>query len=59
MEDSVLGLKSVSKSENNDYKIIDLTVVYLANLINVIMSFLFVARISGLSQWRIFLELRL
>jgi hypothetical protein len=59
VEDSVLGLKSVSKSENNDYKIIDLTVVYLANLINVIMSFLFVARISGLSQWRIFLELRL
>ncbi len=55
MEDSVLGLKSVSKSENNDYKIIDLTVVYLANLINVIMSFLFVARISGLSQVEDFL----
>ena len=46
---SVLGLKSVSKFESN-HKRIDLIVVYLANLINVIMAFLFVARISALSQ---------
>jgi small-conductance mechanosensitive channel len=46
---SVLGLKLVSKFES-DYRRIDLIVVYLANLINVIMVFLFVARISALSQ---------
>jgi small-conductance mechanosensitive channel len=46
---SVLGLKSVSRFES-DYRRIDLIVVYLANLINVMMGFLFVARISGLSQ---------
>jgi len=34
----------------SDYKKIDLIVVYLANLINIIMAFLFVARISALSQ---------
>lgn len=39
----------MSKFES-DYKRIDLIVVYLANLINVIMGFLFVARISALSQ---------
>ena len=44
-----MGLKPVPKVES-DYKRIDLIVVYLANLINVIMSFLFVARISALSQ---------
>ena len=44
-----LGLNLLSKFES-DYKRIDLIVVYLANLINVIMSFLFVARISALSQ---------
>jgi small-conductance mechanosensitive channel len=46
---SVLGLKLVSRFES-DFKKIDLIVVYLANLINVIMSFLFVARLSALSQ---------
>jgi len=44
-----LGLKLVSKFES-DFQKIDLIVVYLANLINVIMSLLFVARISALSQ---------
>ena len=44
-----MGLKSVSKFESN-HKRIDLIVVYLANLINVIMAFFFVARISALSQ---------
>jgi len=39
----------VSKFES-DFQKIDLIVVYLANLINVIMSLLFVARISALSQ---------
>jgi small-conductance mechanosensitive channel len=48
-QDSVSGLNLVSKFES-DYKRIDLIVVYLANLINVIMVFLFVARISALSQ---------
>lgn len=38
----------MSKFESS-YKRIDLIVVYLANLINVIMGFLFVARISALS----------
>ena len=33
-----------------DYKEIDLIVVYMANLINVIMAILFVARISGLPR---------
>lgn len=42
-------MKSVSKFES-DFKRIDLIVVCLANLINVIMSFLFIARISALSQ---------
>jgi small-conductance mechanosensitive channel len=46
---SVSGLKPVFRSES-DYRKIDLIVVYLANLINVIMSFLFVAQISALSQ---------
>jgi hypothetical protein len=46
---SVSGLKPVSKFES-DYRKTDLTVVCLANLINVIMGFLFVARISALSQ---------
>lgn len=31
-----------------DYRKIDLIVVYIANVINIIMSFLFMARISGL-----------
>ena len=39
----------MSKFES-DFQKIDLIVVYLANLINVIMSLLFVARISALSQ---------
>jgi len=43
------GLKLASKLES-DYRKTDLTVVYLANLINVIMSFLFVARISALPK---------
>ena len=38
-----------ARSES-EYKKIDLIVVYLANVINVIMSLLFVARISALSQ---------
>ena len=33
-----------------DYEKIDLIVVYMANLINVIMAILFIARISGLPQ---------
>ena len=33
-----------------DYKEIDLIVVYMANLINVVMAILFVARISGLPR---------
>ena len=44
-----MGLKLVSKFES-DSKRVDLIVVYLANLINVIMGFLFVARIFALSQ---------
>jgi len=44
-----LGLKLVSKFQS-DFKRIDLIVVCLANLINVIMFFLFIARISALSQ---------
>ena len=43
------GLKLVSNF-GSDYRRIDLIVVYLANLINVIMFFLFAARISALSQ---------
>jgi hypothetical protein len=39
----------------SDYRKIDLIVVYLSNIINVIMSFLFVARIYGLSQVEAFL----
>jgi LPXTG-motif cell wall-anchored protein len=46
---AVFGLKLASKLES-DYRKTDLIVVYLANLINVIMSFLFVARISALPQ---------
>jgi hypothetical protein len=42
-----LGLESKLRT---DYKRIDLIVVYMANLINVIMAILFVARISGLPQ---------
>jgi len=42
-----LGLESELQT---DYKRIDLIVVYMANLINVVMVFLFVARISGLPQ---------
>lgn len=42
-----LGLESKLRT---DYKRIDLIVVYVANLINVIMVFLFVARISGSPQ---------
>lgn len=42
-------MKQVSKLES-DYRKTDLTVACLANLINVIMSFLFVARISTLSH---------
>jgi hypothetical protein len=44
-----LDLGSGSKSQT-DYKRIDLIVVYLANLINVIMTILFTARIFGLPQ---------
>jgi len=42
-----LGLESKLRT---DYKRIDLIVVYMANLINVIMAILFIARISGLPQ---------
>ena len=42
-----LGLDSIFQT---DYKEIDLIVVYMANLINVIMAILFVARISGLPR---------
>lgn len=42
-----LGLDSRFQT---DYKEIDLIVVYMANLINVIMAILFVARISGLPR---------
>jgi hypothetical protein len=44
-----LGLGLNSKFQT-DYRKIDLIVVYMANLINVIMAILFVARISGLPQ---------
>jgi hypothetical protein len=42
-----LGLDSKFQT---DYKKVDLIVVYLANLINVIMTILFTARIFGLPQ---------
>ena len=42
-----MGLGSKSQT---DYKRIDLIVVYMANLINVIMTVLFTARIFGLPQ---------
>jgi FtsH-binding integral membrane protein len=44
-----LGLGLDTKSQT-DYKKIDLIVVCIANLINVIMTILFTARIFGLSQ---------
>jgi hypothetical protein len=44
-----LGLGLDSRFQT-DYKEIDLIVVYMANLINVIMAILFVARISGLPR---------
>lgn len=44
-----LGLGLDSKSQT-DYKKIDLIVVYIANLISVIMTILFTARIFGLPQ---------
>ncbi len=39
---------STHKSVN--YRKIDLTVVYLANLINILIAFLFLARMSGLTE---------
>jgi hypothetical protein len=44
-----LGLNAKA-TLHNDYAKIDLSVVVMANLINVMMAFLFVARLSGLSQ---------
>ena len=44
-----MDLQLTAKRER-DYKKTDLIVVYLANLINVLMSCLFIARISALSQ---------
>jgi hypothetical protein len=43
----VLGLESKLRI---NYKRIDLIVVYIANLIDILMAFLFAARISGLPQ---------
>jgi hypothetical protein len=44
------NMKDNSKHWSVDYRKIDLTVVYLANLINIFIAFLFLARMSGLTE---------
>ena len=43
-------MKGNSKPGTVNYRKIDLTVVYLANLINILIAFLFLARMSGLTE---------
>jgi hypothetical protein len=43
-------MKGGSKNGSFNYRKIDLTVVYLANLINIFIAFLFLARMSGLTE---------
>jgi len=43
------NMKDNSKHGSITYRKIDLTVVYLANLINILIAFLFLARMSGLT----------
>jgi len=43
-------MKENSKHRFVNYRKIDLTVVYLANLINILIAFLFLARMSGLTE---------
>ena len=43
-------MKGNSKHGFVNYRNIDLTVVYLANLINILIAFLFIARMSGLTK---------
>ena len=44
------NMKDNSKHWSNNYRKIDLTVVYLANLINILIAFLFIARMSELTE---------
>jgi len=43
-------IKENSTQNSVNYRKIDLTVVYLANLINILIAFLFLARMSGLTE---------
>ena len=43
-------MKYNNKHGSVNYRKIDLTVVYLANLINILIAFLFLARIAGLTE---------
>ncbi len=43
-------MKENSTHKSVNYRKIDLTVVYLANLINILIAFLFLARMSGLTE---------